>query len=237
MSVLTLTPKLIDDILIAESNDSRFESFCIRLFSAADGVEYVGTGASWDLGLDGRPYSFFNIEKFPIICCSLQEKVTPNARKDVRRLLDTTKVSSMRHCSSQPISEHAHDKLIAALLKLASPITEIDVLGANHIRDIILRSKSLAKVFEQLYPGELANERAAMAASADNDQTHVSGMRLALSTQLSEDGEVLKNELLSGLILTSLSDGSTKGKGEQGEAELLTEKSDGALLVTSPRLL
>lgn len=212
---------MILDVLRIDDSHARFEKFCVEIFSVLDGVDYVPTSSTWDLGRDGRQASLFNTDIFPLMCCSLNERASAKAKKDLKRLLTTTDLASIRFCSSQPLTEHVRDKIRGDLKGLAQHLESVAVEGAEQIATIIRRNSKCTVLFEQHYPGEIANERAVRAASEDGEDAHISGMRIALSTQLTDDGESLREDLVHNLILTSLSDGRARSRA--GIARLLSE--------------
>jgi hypothetical protein len=54
MSAISFTDKMAEDVLSGEIYAPRFEKLCSELFSLVDGIQYVTTSQSWDLGRDGR---------------------------------------------------------------------------------------------------------------------------------------------------------------------------------------
>jgi len=83
MSSIGFTEAMARTILENELSSHRFERFCVALFSEVDGVEYVPTSASWDLGRDGRSVSARDDPALAVICCSLRDDVDEKARRDV----------------------------------------------------------------------------------------------------------------------------------------------------------
>ena len=216
-----LTKGMVVNILALEDNSARFERFCVELFSKLDGTDYVTTSATWDLGRDGRQASLFGVEVFPVLCISLNDKVPGKAKKDLGRLLSTTELSGIRFCSSQALSEHIRDKIRLELRGIAPPVETVEVEGSEQIETIIRRHRSYSSLFERFYQGEIAEHCAFLASRDDEDDNKVSGMRIALSTQLTNDGEALRNDLLHNLVLTALADG--RRRTQTGIAKLLSD--------------
>jgi hypothetical protein len=133
----------------------------------------------------------------------------------------TTELPGIRFCSSQSLSEHSLEKIRSLLRGLAPNVKAIEVEGAEQLQTIITRHRTYSSIFERFYPGEIGECHAFLASRDLDDATAVSGMRIALSTQLTNDGEGLRSDLLHNLVLTALLD--ERSRTQSGIAKLLSD--------------
>src|SRR5688572_30330732 len=80
----------VRDILRTESSSIRFEDLCVETFADAEGIHYVRTSRSYDLGRDGRDASPRSGAIPPMICCSLEDDFDAKAERDLRRVMENT---------------------------------------------------------------------------------------------------------------------------------------------------
>jgi predicted nucleic acid-binding protein len=205
-----LVEGIVADILAFDDNDSRFEQFCVTLFSACDGHMYVTTSRSWDLGQDGRDMALNTSDESPFISCSQNKDISPKVDKDIRRLAENFKPKLLRYCSSQKLSEHAVVGIEKTLKSMAPSLEMTNVVGAKHIAEIVTREASFSSIFEKHYAGELNNWRTALSQSGGSESAQADGMRLALTTQLTPSGDKLKAEITRNMIITTLADGDER---------------------------
>src|SRR4051794_4142913 len=85
MAVHPVSESMIHRILSEEASSTRFEDLCVELFTSVDGIEYVRTSRSWDLGQDGRASSP-RTNDAPSICCSLTSNLNAKAKSDLERI-------------------------------------------------------------------------------------------------------------------------------------------------------
>ena len=79
---------LAELILQVESNSYRFENFCIALVGKHEGVKYLPTSQSWDMGRDGRASHRGMGTHANILCATLNENLDGKSEADVLRLVD-----------------------------------------------------------------------------------------------------------------------------------------------------
>jgi len=78
--------------------------------------------------------------------------------------------------------------------------------GVNQISEIAVK---YPEVFERYYLAELKNLKDALSIqSGKSDKVQLSGMRIALTTQFSEDARQIRDDLQKNLVLSALSSGS-----------------------------
>ncbi len=206
MPSTTLTEGMVRQILSAESSPSRFESFCIALYKRVDSHVYVPTSYNYDRGRDARATDASMGEPSPIICASLRQDVLNKAQEDAESLFRHASPKFVRFCSNQPLTEKVADK-VEAIFRSASDVVET-VIVDGLIQIVPLACQYPATV-EQYYSGEAANLRQALAVEAvDAETVQLTGMRIALTTQLSEDAATLREDILHNLVLTALADGA-----------------------------
>jgi hypothetical protein len=207
MTPASFTEKMAEDIIASDQSSARFERFCVELFSECDGVEYVPTSASWDLGSDGRPVGLHTEGAFGAIACSLRDDVPAKVMEDLQRLMETTSPSAIRVCSSQRLSEKKRQEIIASLHHDYPAIETIVADGVLQIASLLPRRDSYAQAFERFYATELRALREALSTTTGAAQeARLTGMRIALTTQLTDRGDRLRTDILKNLILTVLSD-------------------------------
>lgn len=205
MPAINLTEGIVNQILWDEHDSTRFEKFCVELLSAHDGVSYVPTSSSWDLGRDGRAFSSTD-ENIPYLCGSLRDDVSNKVTEDIKRLKETTKVLALQFCSSQKMSETACASAKENIQKILTDCKTVQCNGSLQISTIVLRDDKYGRIFYKFYPGEIAAYRIFLNTPSDVDeQRNMTGMRLALTTQLNNDGDKLREELVCNIVLTILS--------------------------------
>jgi len=193
-------------ILQAEQSHTRFENFCCKLFSEVDSCEYVPTSWNYDQARDGRTASLRDHETPPIICATLRTDVLDKAKEDAKSLAATTpRVKVVRFCSTQKLTESILDDIKNIFRKHC---TAIETVLADGVIQIECLATRYPECFEKFYFAELSNLRSALAVSEFNsEKVQMTGMRIALTTQLGDDAQALREDLQKNLILTALSDG------------------------------
>jgi len=194
-------PNSVAEILIErDTSANRFERFCVDLLSEVHGIEYVPTSQSWDLGRDGRSTGR-RPKEAPFICCTLAGDLEKKLSGDIERLTSAAKPSKVTCCSAQRVSEHELEKLKAALTNRWASF-EIEVLGLDQL--IVLGCR-YPDSLRKWYRGELADLQDLIGVVDEaSEQGQLTGMRLALTTQLTEDARELSSNLVENLILTAL---------------------------------
>ncbi len=210
---LPFTENMAEVILTQTDNPIRFEKFCIDLFSEVDVVRYVPTSVSWDLGRDARGVELGDVEDTPFIACSLRADVPDKALADLERLLESGPVTTLRLCSSQLVSEHGLEAIKALLRDRCLTLEYVNADGALQIASLVARDGKLGSIFVRYYRTEVESLREALLTpTPEQDRGALTGMRIALTTQLNPQGDALRAEVIQNLILGALSDKKAKAK-------------------------
>lgn len=205
MAVIPFTEKMAEEILGAEISATRFERLCIDVYSELDQRQYVPTSGSWDLGIDGRSTMLQDYEIAPKICCSLVNRVTDKARHDLQRIAANSTIKALRFCSTQPLSEYAIKGIKDELNAIVPGMESVVVDGIRQITSLLANHERFARLFQKRYSGELGNLHAALGEADDRPgEIQATGMRIALTTQFTGDGDELRADIISNLILTAL---------------------------------
>jgi len=204
---------MVQMILSAEASPTRFEDFCCKLFSTVDRRCYVPTSRTYDGGVDGRAADLRAQEAAPVICASTRKDAVAKAEEDATRIQKTgVRVDVLRFCSTQPLSEILIGKIKATV---AECCPEIQTIRADGLAQIASLSVSHPACFEQYYLGEITSLRSALGVNpANSEEVQLTGMRIALTTQLSADAQSMREDLHRNLVLTVLSDGKRRNISE-----------------------
>ena len=202
----------VQDILRSESSPIRFEDTCIEVFSDAEGIHYVRTSRSYDLGRDGRDASPRSGPIPPMICCSLEDHFDSKAEKDLRRIMQSCSPTTLLFCSTQPLTEYAGQAIENKARTICSSLETLRVNGLEQLSQLIMR---YPRAFLHNYAGELANLREALFGDGgDQERLELTGMRVALTTQLHADFQARRSDLTRNLILTALAAGNNLTAGQ-----------------------
>jgi len=144
----SFTESMAVHILANESNDRRFEDFCIELFRDVDQIEYARTSVSWDHGRDGKDVSPKSGPVPPYISCSLRSQALNKAVQDVTRILQDAKPKQLLICCSQPVSEDLEIKIESAIRSVAPSVETIRVHGQERLTQLAVR---FPRALEQCY--------------------------------------------------------------------------------------
>jgi len=206
----SFTENMAKSILLGEQSPTKFERFCGDLFSNLDKCIYVPTSWNYDQGRDGRTSELNRNEHPPVICVSLRDHVLAKAQEDADSLSKKKhKPKIIRFCvikdDDKDATEHLLDKCKDIFLDTVDGVESV-------IADGILQLASLSiqypASFEKYYLAEIENLRNALAVDAGNtEQIQITGMRIALTTQFSEDANELRDDLQKNLVLSALSKG------------------------------
>lgn len=209
----SFTEGMAKAILQGEESNARFENFCCELFSEVDGWEYVPTSRTYDRGVDGRIVGIRGGEVAPVICATLRVDVIDKAKEDAVRLKEKGQgVRAIRFCSTQRLTENLLED-IKKIFKQHCP--EVETIMTDGLIQIESLAAKHPVCFEKYYLAELANLRSALAVSkVDSQQVQMTGMRIALTTQLGDDACALREDLQRNLVLTSLSDCKSRTLGK-----------------------
>jgi len=196
-------------VLEAEHSPARFERFCCALFSSEDGRDYVPTSSTYDLGRDGRTADAQDAKPPSYLCASLRVDAIDKASEDARRLAETTPaIDTVRFCSNQRLTEDRLDRIEAVFTKTLPGANSTEADGSIQLAALAVQHSA---IFEQFYLAEIQNLRDSLGVEdAENEHLRVTGMRIALTTQLSDDAHGLREDLQKNLVLTALSDGRSR---------------------------
>lgn len=196
-------------VLEAEQSPARFERFCCTLFSRVDGRHYVPTSSTHDLGRDGRTADKQDDKPPSYICATTRDDAADKAVEDARRLSETTAtIDAVRFCSNKPLAESRLDKIKALFSKAWPDASFAEADGSIQLANLSL---DYSDVFEEFYLAEIQNLRDSLGVEdAENERLKMTGMRIALTTQLSDDAHGLREDLQKNLVLTALSDGKSR---------------------------
>ena len=211
-----LRERWVQDILRSESSPIRFEDLCVEVFSDAEGIHYVRTSRSYDLGRDGRDASPRSGAVSPMICCSLRDDFDSKSKEDLERIMKSSSPTSILFCSTQPISEDAGRTIENHARSICPSLDTVRVNGVEQISQLVMR---FPRAFLHYYGGELANLREALFGNGgDQEHLELTGMRVALTTQLHADFQARRSDLTRNLIVTALASGDRLTIDEIAEA-------------------
>ena len=202
MAQITLPGTIVSLILSKTDSPLAFERFCVKHYTAAEGILYVPTSYNYDNGRDAR--TEFNVRGrgTSYICSSCATAdVEAKAEDDLKMLLrHDARPGKVRFCFTAAITEVKRDRILKAVRKLA-PDALAEVVGVVQLEESIQRSPA---AFEEVFDTELkAVER--YHTLPDRRGNCVPAMRAALSTQLNPDAVALRIGILKGMILDCLS--------------------------------
>ena len=205
----SLTKSMVLHILERDDLAIRFENFCVELFGTLDGVEYVTTSRTYDLGRDGKGLSLKGGRVPPIICCGTEADVVKKSGKDMDRILEFVKPTMLRFCFTDPtFTEYKGNQIEASARNKCPTLEVVRSAGAAQIAQLVVEHPD---AFENHYASELANLRTALAVQGgDASRPELTGLRLALTTQFHDDAQQQRTDLIRNLILTALADGVDK---------------------------
>src|SRR4051794_27407963 len=105
-----MIPGIAEFIINAETNDTRFEKFCIDVCSRAEGVTFVPTSTTYDRGRDGRSLSPSKGSHAAVVCATLNVELDDKVATDLKRLQSTSTPDRLIYCTSQHVTEGKVDK-------------------------------------------------------------------------------------------------------------------------------
>jgi hypothetical protein len=197
---------MAEHILEHDEMPIRFERFCADLFTKVDGRDYVTTSRTHDLGRDGRCTTLQSASEAPLICCSLRDDLEKKASDDLVRVLEHAAPQTVRLCFSKRVSELRAESIKSGVLAAHKGIRQAFVDGQTQLADLACRH---AEVFSDHYAGEIAVLRDALLTDDASEERQITGMRIALTTQLQNDARTLREDITRNLVLTSLASGNT----------------------------
>ncbi len=200
------TETMVQDILNHERYAIRFEDLCIDTFHELQQIEYVKTSRTHDLGRDARGLSASPSSTPPIICCGTGADPVKKASDDLSSILKSVQPKQLLFCFTDPtFSELMEKKIKADVFNRCKVIESVEVYGGAQLAQLIAR---VPASFERLYAAELGDLRSALAVpSSANEEVRLTGLRIALTTQLHDVAQQKRADLVRNLILTALSSG------------------------------
>lgn len=199
---MAILPGIIQAVLDADDNHSRFELFCIDICSVVEGIDIVPTSKTWDLGRDGRSALSGLRGIRTILCATLRADIERKVEEDISRLADTSITNSIIYCSSQSLTEAKCDDIEDKILQLYPGLQSIEVHGQVQLIKFIERHED---IFRKHYSAEITNvEEALLLKPAVSPDIKELGLRLALCTQVGDDASELRKELIRCLVLYAL---------------------------------
>lgn len=189
-------------VLELETNDVRFEAFCIEVISALEGgASIFSTSRSWDFGRDGvgggRAAGLY-------ICCSLRDDVEIKALDDIERISSTTRnIARLYFCSSQQLSEHRISTIEDTLRREVDNAFEVVCLGSSQLTEAAI--SRAPEAMERQYGPEIKNTLRAIQADPTDD-TEQRGLRLALLSAAGDTSTAIRAEVYTSALLDALSD-------------------------------
>lgn len=200
------TPFMAKQLIEADEEPTRFEKFCLDLYTDVDGIEYVPTSRSWDLGRDARSRGRPGRSEFAVLACSLRSDYSSKLLEDIERIVETSAPTAIRVCFSKPLSEHELDKAVAEIRKTFPDVEDVFCDGSYQLAQCALKQP---KAFSDHYGGDLANLHDTLFAKGElTGQVALRGLRTALATQLTEDSLELRDDIVRDVLLTILGDAS-----------------------------
>ena len=188
-------------IIVNETSDYRFEQFCLTIVGKHEGITYVPTSQSWDLGRDARSTNRAKGSHSNILCATLNDNVDAKAEADMLRLTALASPDRIVFCSSQKLSEHRIDE-ITAIIRRHTPGGSVLVLGSIQLSEMAANNRP---VFERFYRAELQEVRNTIF-SENPGGAASNGLRLALLTFGSEEGSGLRQDVLHATLLDRLNE-------------------------------
>jgi len=209
MTSPSFTENMARHILNTEDSPARFERFCCDLFSAIDACIYVPTSWNYDQGKNGRTADLKNAEHPPVICVSLRKDSLKKATEDAENLAKKPHPpTTIRFCTitgDTTATEKLLDQIKGVFQSKLKNLKTVCAEGILQLAKLSVRNES---VFQKYYRAELENLKAALCYDVgESAKMQLTGLRIALTTQFSDDANALRNDLHRNLILSSLYEG------------------------------
>jgi len=187
---------LAEIILNNESNDYRFESFARELCEKHEGLTFVPTSQSWDLGRDARATASGRGTHRNIICATLNRNLEVKVNTDLIRATANASPDRIVYCSSQKLSESKTEE-ITTIIKRHTAQGSILVLGSLQLSTL---AEKYHETFEKFYHAEIQDIRDTILSAKDSN-VNTKGLRLALIAFGSTEGISLRKEVLQVTLL------------------------------------
>jgi hypothetical protein len=198
----------IAEIIIEnEKNDYRFEHFVSEICGQHEGIVFLPTSQSWDLGRDARATAPGSGSHRNLICTTLNKEVNAKTDADLLRVTATSSPDRIIYCSSQKLSEQGVDN-ITNLIRRHAPTGSVLVLGAIQLGAL---AEKYSVIFEKHYQAEVQAVRATILASPSATTVSNRGLRLALIAFGSDEATALRHEILRNSVLEFFGDQKPHG--------------------------
>lgn len=205
---VSFTTNMSKNIFNMENSPGRFETFCCALFSEIDACQYVPTSWNYDQGRDGRTSDLRSSGHPPVLCISLRKDPINKAEEDSKKIASKPfSPKIIRVCVLQEKGKDVTEKALDEIKKIFyKNISNVETVLADGILQISEFAVKYPAHFEKHYRSELENLKIALAVdSTDSEKVETTGMRIALTTQFSNDANILRKDLLRNLVLSILS--------------------------------
>ncbi len=124
------------------------------------------------------------------------------AVRDVKRITENCEPREILVCCAEPISEHLTIQLEAEIRAAVPSIESIRVHGRERLTQLSMR---FSRAVEGLYAAELAELRGIYSQESKVPKIEeLAGLRIALTTQLHEDAQARREDLVRNLMLSAL---------------------------------
>jgi len=189
-------------ILEQDPNPLRFERWCVDLFSLVDRTDYVPTSRTYDKGRDGRTVNLGHGSVPAFILCTVGDKLPQKVQSDLRTLLTTVNPKVIRVCTARLLSEAEIERTKSVVREQCKGLESVDVDGLEQLAVLAHRYPTTLQAH---YGAELKALRDSLSYEGDDESAiQLSGMRLALSTQLTGDAAALRRRALHGILIDAL---------------------------------
>ncbi len=186
---------VIEQVLVQEANDGRFEAFANAVVSLMEGgAPVVGTSRSWDQTRDGKA---LGRASGIFVCSSITGDVDGKILFDLSRIVKTTKIDRLYFCLSHPVSEYMGDKFARQILEDVDRDFPITVIGGHQIAEFVQKHSELC---ERFYSAEINDILRVLKAPPD-EAIEIRGLRLALMSSTGEDSETIRQGVYNAAIL------------------------------------
>ena len=139
---------LAELILVNERNDYRFEQFCLSIVGKHEGITYVPTSQSWDMGRDGRSLSRAKGTHANILCATLNENLDAKVEADLLRVTALSSPDRIVYCSSQKLSEYRQDE-ITKIIRRHVPRGSILPMSAIQLATLAAENQTILRPFTE----------------------------------------------------------------------------------------
>lgn len=195
-------PGVVKSVLENEVSYTRFEDFCVELYSLVEGIEIVPTSKTRDYGRDGRSALLKMVPIKPILCATLRDDIDTKVESDIARLSETTATNCIVYCSSKELTEAKCDSIERRCKELFPGLQNFLILGQIQLVRLIERHES---IFSKYYSAEINNiEQALLIRPRTTPDIKEIGLLLALCTQTGENAQDLRLQISRHLILYTL---------------------------------